>query len=330
MRLVAPAALVVIGVIAASVARADTAVKPWAVGVSDAEQTVALATYTKANAEFEEARYAQALVMYRAALTHWDHPAIRFNMVVCLVNLDQPLEAFEDVLAAIKYGAEPLGADVYAQALTYKKLLLAQLARIEVASDESGAAVTLDGVALFTAPGHIEKIITPGNHVLVATKPGYHATTMPLVLVAGTLTSRKLAMSAFELTTITRRWSPWKPWAVVIGGTALAVTGGFFESRAYTNYQRYDTAFDATTACSRGCGGPGQPMIPASLVSLHDRASRDNAIAIGMFIGGGVVLALGAIGVYIDQPHATARESAIAVAPVLGPHDASLALVGAF
>jgi hypothetical protein len=329
MRVVAQAALVVIWVIAAAVARAEPATKPWAVGVSDAEQTVALATYQKANAEFEEARYTQALVMYRTAITHWDHPAIRFNMVVCLVNLDQPLEAFEDVEAALKYGAEPLGADVYAQALTYKKLLLAQLARIDVSSDESGAAVTLDGVALFTAPGHIEKIITPGNHVLVATKEGYHATTMSLVLVGGTLTSRKVSMSAVELT-ITRRWSAWKPWAVVIGGAALAVTGGLLESRAYTNYQRYDTAFDATSACSRGCGGPGQPAIPASLVSLHDRASRDNALAIGMFVGGGVALAAGAFGVYIDQPHAAARERAIAVAPALGPHNASLALVGAF
>jgi hypothetical protein len=34
--------------------------------------------------------------------------------------------------------------------------------------------------------------------------------------------------------------------------------------------------------------------------------------------------------VYIDQPHAAARERAIAVAPALGPHAASLALVGAF
>src|SRR5258706_5176099 len=91
---------------------------PWAVGVSDEEQATALAIYKEGNAEFELARYQQALVKYREALKHWDHPAIHFNMVVCLVNLDDPVQAFEHLELALKYGEPALGHDVYAQALT--------------------------------------------------------------------------------------------------------------------------------------------------------------------------------------------------------------------
>ena len=60
-------------------ARADDN-KPWAAGVSEAEQKTALVIYKQGNVEFEESRYAQALAKYREALRHWDHPAIHFNM----------------------------------------------------------------------------------------------------------------------------------------------------------------------------------------------------------------------------------------------------------
>src|SRR5262245_7450577 len=66
-------------------AQHQDAPKPWVVGISEAEQQVALAVFKEGNSEFEQARYAQALAKYRQAIKHWDHPAIRFNMVVCLV-----------------------------------------------------------------------------------------------------------------------------------------------------------------------------------------------------------------------------------------------------
>ena len=56
--------------------------KPWAAGVPEPEQEIALAIYKEGNAEFEQARYQQALEKYREAIKHWEHPAIRFNMVV--------------------------------------------------------------------------------------------------------------------------------------------------------------------------------------------------------------------------------------------------------
>ena len=174
--------------------RADDA--PWAAGVTEDEQQIALTIYREGNAEFEEFRYAQALAKYRTALTHWDHPAIRFNRVVCLINLDQPLEAFDNVERALAYGEAPLKAEMFSQGQTYRKLLLAQLATLAVECTEPGAQVTLDGQPLFTAPGSITKLVTPGRHQIVASKPGFLTATVPLALDPGKLTAQSVRLTA--------------------------------------------------------------------------------------------------------------------------------------
>jgi len=318
------ASVVAVGL--ATAARAAPAPKPWAAGVSDAEQTAAFAIYKQANAEFEEARYAQALAMYREAIKHWDHPSIRFNMVVCLVNLDQPLEAIDDLESALKYGADPLGAAVYEQGLTYKKLLLAQLAKLEVASKEPNATITLDGTALFTAPGSIAKLVLPGNHQIVATKPGFLTTTVPLVLVGGRRTVANVVLSRLEPTTIVHRWSVWKPWAIAGGGAVLAIAGAYLEYRSYENYQSYNAGFGQQ--CATGCGGPTQPPIPAELDATRHRAALQNGAAISMFVVGGLALAAGSIGVYLNQPRALTEKN-LTLTPVIGTRGASLVLGGA-
>jgi len=314
-------------VLCSAVAVADPAPKPWAAGVSEAEQTTALALYKKANTEFEEARYGQALAMYRDAIKHWDHPAIRFNMVVCLVNLDQPLEAYDDLEAALKYGADPFSSETYAQGLTYKKLLQGQLARLQVTSKEPNAEITLDGAKLFTAPGEATKLAMPGNHQLVATKPGFLTTTIPLVLMGGKTSVLDVTLTHLAPTTIVRRWSPWKPWLAVGGGAALLITGGLLEARSYSNFQTYNREFDA--ACAHGCGGPTQPAVPDSIDSREHRARIENDAAIAMFVGGGAALIVGAIGVYLNQPH-EAVEKPMTVTPVVMPGAAALLVGGSF
>ncbi len=66
---------------------------PWAAGVPPERRATALRLFRLGNGFFENARYAEALRHYRDAIRSWDHPAIRFNMAVCLVNLDDPLGA---------------------------------------------------------------------------------------------------------------------------------------------------------------------------------------------------------------------------------------------
>src|SRR6476620_10100923 len=115
---------------------AGAASRPWAEGVPQEQQDQALGLFKEGNQLFEASQHAAALARYREALKIWEHPAIRYNAAVVLINLDQPLAAFDDLERALRYGVAPLGADTYQQALTYRKLLLGQLAELEVSCNE--------------------------------------------------------------------------------------------------------------------------------------------------------------------------------------------------
>jgi tetratricopeptide (TPR) repeat protein len=108
--------------------------RPWAAGVSDSEQAIARELYVAGNREFAELRFAQALAKYKEAIQHWDHPAIRYNMAVCLINLDQLVEARDNLERSLAYGAAPLEGDTYGHGLTSRKLLDAQLAHLKIAA----------------------------------------------------------------------------------------------------------------------------------------------------------------------------------------------------
>src|SRR5436190_14285543 len=66
---------------------------PWAVGVSAEAKITAQGHLERGNALFLERKYSEALEAYRQALAAWNHPAIRFNMVRCLIFLERPVEA---------------------------------------------------------------------------------------------------------------------------------------------------------------------------------------------------------------------------------------------
>lgn len=317
-------------VFAAASARADAPTSPtaaWAAGVSEEEQATALAIYKDGNAEFELARYQQALVKYREALKHWDHPAIHFNIVVCLVNLDDPVQAYEHLELALKFGEPALGHDVYAQALTTKKMLQGMIAKLEVTSHEpQGASVTLDGKRLFTAPGDTTELVTPGDHQIVATKPGYITQTITLTLVPGKVTLRDVKLlDVRSATKYVRRWPTWQPWAVVGAGTAIGLLGLTFQRAASKNFTSYNTDF--ATACPDGCGGAGEPAIPASLTSIRNTAHAENVAAITMFTIGGAAIATGLLGVFLNQPHAMIPQD-LQIAPSASASGVSLVVGG--
>ena len=82
---------------------------PWAAGVAPENQRQALELYSRGNKLFEQSKHLEALEQYRKAIEFWDHPAIRYNMAVCLINIDKYLEAFGNLEKAMAHGEEPLG-----------------------------------------------------------------------------------------------------------------------------------------------------------------------------------------------------------------------------
>ena len=94
--------------------------RPWAKGVSESDQRRALELFGKGNGLLKDSLFVQAAAQYRAALKSWDHPAIHYNLVLALLNLDQPVEVLQHLEAAMRYGAAPLDADKFNQARAYR------------------------------------------------------------------------------------------------------------------------------------------------------------------------------------------------------------------
>src|ERR1043165_522759 len=162
-------ALVVLALIA-SAAYADGE-KPWTAGKSKAEQDQAFHLYDQANELFAKGEYRDALAKYDEAIAVWDHPGIRYNRAVCLINLDRTVEAFEDLKLALQYGEEPLGKDLYNEGINYQKLLAKQVAEIEVVSKDSGAKISLDGKPLTLTAGRTSMMVaTNATHEITASK----------------------------------------------------------------------------------------------------------------------------------------------------------------
>src|SRR3954465_1572782 len=115
-----------------AVVHADGGNAPWAQGVTDEQKAQAKELLDAGNALLLDKKYVEALDKYTAAVAVWDHPAIRFNMVRCLIQLGRNLEAYDNLQLALKYDAAPLEKTVYDEALAYQKLLETQIGDIKV------------------------------------------------------------------------------------------------------------------------------------------------------------------------------------------------------
>ena len=149
-------------------------VRPWAQGVSASEQQAALKLFHDGNVSLNSGLFAKAADNYRAALKHWDHPAIHYNLALAQMNLDQTIDAYDNMQAAVKFGQAPLQSkDKFDNAKQYIVLLEKQVASVSVACDKPGAKVSLDGKEVFVAPGKFETRVLTGKHQFVAEKQGY-------------------------------------------------------------------------------------------------------------------------------------------------------------
>jgi hypothetical protein len=297
--------LVVILVLGGAAARAQPGPqdRPWAAGVPEAEQARALELYTQGNAEFAQERFAQALALYREAIAHWDHPAIEFNMAVCLINLDQPLEARMAIEKSLAFGAAALGSQ-YAQALADRKLLDERLAFVTITCREPQAQVMVDGVELFVGPGSTEQVLLPGRHEITAVKAGYVTASESLFLSPGKQIAYDVRLVALTSTThVVRRWPVWQPWAILGAGVVMIGVGEIFHANALE-----ESRFDA----------------------MRDRAKRDDIYSLSAWSVAGVLATIGIAGVVLNEPRTVvdAAKPMPSVVPVAG--GAVLSIGGGF
>jgi hypothetical protein len=298
--------------------------RPWTEGVSAKNQERALKIFNEGNTFFETSQYALATEQYRDALTSWQHPAIHFNMMVCLINLDQPKQAYKQLNASMKWGEVPLGKDVYARAITYKKLLEGQLTNLTIKSSQDGVEVSLDGKALFTSPGEVTLVALPGQHQLVASKDGYLTHTENLNYVGGEPASsdvKLIPLAEAQNFRLERRWARWKPWTVLGGGVATMAAGLGVRFLASTDFDRYDN--DVTILCPpQGCA---KDELPQSTKDVLSRAELEDTISSALLISGGVATAAGAVLLYFNRERSI-KEMLPTISPTITPNGAGVSI----
>jgi len=317
----------IVGVLATTVpARAET--PPWSVGVSDAQKGRAQTFLEAGNALFLDKKYAEALDKYKAAVGEWDHPAIRFNIVRCLIQLERAVDASDNLKLALKFGAKPLEEAVYTEALAYEKLLANQIADLTVECAQPGVKVTLDGQLLASCPAKEQRRVAPGQHQLVGTKDGLLTRTLEVVAIGGkhqevSITLEPLAKAA----RIEHRWAQWVPWGVFVGGFAVGGFGVLLNVWASNDMEAYDNEIDRSclTACM-------ESELEPRYRGLDDSARRKNAIGVSLMIAGGATIATGAVMLYLNRGRTVYPSSVEKMTPTITPMPggAAFSLSGSF
>ncbi|WP_428262800.1 hypothetical protein [Haliangium sp.] len=283
--------------------------RPWAEGVSATAQERARTLHEEANDLMLEYLLDEAMDKYREALTHWQHPAIHYNLARALDSLGRPLEAYAHLQEARRYGAAPFESYEYPQLQNFRRNLERKLSIIEVECLEAGAEITIDGRLLFVGPGRTEQVLLPGEHILVASKPGEALMTRTLALERGTRTTLALATR--------QRWRPWQPWAVVAAGAAAGAIGGVVQWRATVNMDRYRGQF--AELCETGCREEEFP----SLAQRRRRAESQNRVGVAALSVGGAVALTGIVLVIANQSRSfrvdLGRRDDLSLAPLVSP-----------
>jgi hypothetical protein len=293
---VAVVRIIVCVLFACSVAHADD--RPWAAGVSDDDQRRATELFVTGNQHLDQGQYAPAVDPYRKALAIWDHPAIRYNLAVALINLERPIEAYRELERALRFGAAPFDPDVYPQALVYERQLRARIVELRIECADPGTRITLDDNVLSIAcPGAAVELALPGAHRIVATKPGHLPRAIEMPSKGGDTIREQIDLKTeAEATIERRRWPTSRPWLVIGAGAAVAAVGLGFELQSAATFRSYDKA--VAVLCPDGpCA-----TLPPIVDDAYDDGRRQNRIAIGLFVTGGAAIATGAVLLWLNRP----------------------------
>jgi hypothetical protein len=301
--------------------------RPWYCGVSEQDKQRALELYEQGNQRFDDTLFPDAVASYRAALAHWNHPGVHYNLMLALVALDHSIEAYESSIEALRYGPDALEAEDHRRARDYHKLLRGRIAELTVTCDEPGAEVTLDGKPTMKGPGQIHLFILPGQHELVARKPGYLATHRTLMLVSEKPASVHLRMlPSTQALVTTRRWDAWQPWAVVGAGVGIGLLGGLLEWRSEINNVQFKRLFEKD--CEDGCR---ESEFSDAMESRQQRYRWYRRTGHGASLVGGAAIVSGLVLVYLNRPQQIENPERqrlvhVSMTPLVTPDTAGLAL----
>jgi hypothetical protein len=274
----------------------DAAVPPWAAGVSQADKDRAGELLAEGNVLLDQGLHAQAIEVYRKAIGHYDHPAIRYNIAVALISLQQPLEAYDELARALAYDGAALEPEVLPQARSYQQLLESQIVRVAIDCVEPGARAALDGKDLGPCPFTRTELLLGGPHQLIAEKPGFLTRRFDVSAAGGEERSARIELMTIDEATVTRRrWARWKPWAVTGAGVAVGLAGLGFELQSSATLASYDDAVGVL------CPDAPCDTLPPRVADAYDRGRLQNRIAIGLFVTGGAVAATGAVLLYMNR-----------------------------
>jgi hypothetical protein len=317
--------------------------------VSKADEECALTAFRQGNDLLNNGLFPQSVGRYREALRCWDHPAIHYNLALSLINLDQPIEVFEQVTEALKYGADPLGKDKFDHANEYLKLVAGQLADIEVTCNKPGAKISVDGKEVFTAPGSYKAKVRVGKHTFFGDKEGYNArVTAPFIGPGETFRIELKLYTVEELTRYRRRWDrTWMPYTVIGAGALVGLIGGAFELSASSSFKDFDSAVARCNTTSLMNSPKDMPMgclsSTAGLLNMRNSGNTKRTIGyVGYGIAGAAVVT-GAVLVFLNRsqpfqvrPEELEEDKAeqtahpVAVAPIVSPEMTGAMVQGHF
>lgn len=307
--------------------------RPWAKGVSDDQQKAALALFKEGNALLRDSLFPKAVEKYREALTHWEHPAIYYNLALALVNLDQPLEIYDALEKAMAYGAAPLDTEKLDRAKSTKLLVEKQIGNVEYTLEVNGATLVLDGQEVFTGPGTYKNRVRAGEHTVVARAEGYTPVPLTVKILGGTTSAITIPMyTDAELTRETRKMPGWVPYSVLGAGVVVAGVGALLHSSAKSSFDEYDQAI---ATCSFGQPNHGCETLPPGVADMKTTAESRQTLAITAYAVGGAALATGVVLVILNRPKTyrvdpTAGRTDLAITPVIGPTQAGFVVGGSF